>query len=115
MMLRIVDLPRAMEARPAPPLASGAGVIMQLTDDTAPWNAGTWRIACGEGRFSAEPARATPQLTMAARTFAPIYNGFLSPRDAVRASAIRVADPAALDAMSVMFATPFAPFCPDDF
>ncbi len=114
-MLRIVDVERAIAARPAAAYASGAGVTVELTDQTAPWNAGRWRIEARDGRMSATPAMSPAELEMDARALAPIYNGFLRPAEALRVGAIRASSAAAIEAASALFATPFAPFCPDDF
>ncbi len=55
------------------------------------------------------------ELEMDARALAPIYNGFMRPAEAVRVGAVRAASAAAIEAATALFATPFAPFCPDDF
>ncbi|MDE3095502.1 MAG: GNAT family N-acetyltransferase [Chloroflexota bacterium] len=115
LMLRLVDVQRALEARPALPQASGKGITLALTDDAAPWNAGTWRIEAGEGRISAERTDAEPELEMDARALAPIYNGFTRPADAVRVGQVRARSDAAIAAATDIFATSYAPFTPDDF
>jgi predicted acetyltransferase len=107
--------PRAIEARPALPQASGKAVTIALTDASAPWNAGTWHIDCREGRVSAERTNAAPQLEMDVCALAPIYNGYTKPVDAARVGSVRVHDEKALGALDDIFATSFAPYCPDDF
>ena len=114
-MLRLVDVPRALEARPALPQASGCAVTIALTDESAPWNAGTWHIECLEGRVAAERTNTAPELEMDVCALAPIYNGFTKPIDAVRLGAVRVHNPAGVAAATRIFATSFAPYCPDDF
>ncbi|MHB8375701.1 MAG: GNAT family N-acetyltransferase [Dehalococcoidia bacterium] len=114
-MLRLVDVQGAIEARPALPHASGQGVTVALTDDAAPWNAGTWRIEAGEGRISAERTDAEPELEMDVRALAPIYNGFTKPADAVRVGQVRARSEEAIAAATDIFATAYAPFTPDDF
>ena len=42
--LRVVDLPEALSARW---YAAPCDVVVEVTDDLAPWNAGRWRIAVG--------------------------------------------------------------------
>ncbi len=115
MMLRLVDVQQALEARPALPQASGRGVTIAVSDDAAPWNAGTWRVECSEGRISAEPTEAAPEIEMDVRALAPLYNGFTKPADAVRVGQVRAHSRAAVEAATDIFATSFAPFCPDDF
>ncbi len=114
-MLRLVDVRRAIEARPAQQQASGKTVTVALTDASAPWNAGTWHIECRGGRMSAEHTKTAPQVEMDVRALAPIYNGFTKPADAARVGTMRVADENAVGALTDLFATSFAPYCPDDF
>lgn len=114
-MLRIVDLPAAIAARPALPQAAGGAVTIALTDAAAPWNVGTWRIECSDGAVTAERTNAAPQLEMDVCALAPIYNGYTKPIDAARVGAVTVRDARALDALEALFSTSFAPYCPDDF
>ncbi len=114
-MLRIVDVPAALAARPALPPADGKSATIAQADASAPWNAGTWRIVCSGDRISAERTNTAPQLEMDVCALAPIYNGYTKPVDAARVGSIRVHDVAALDALSAIFAASFAPYCPDDF
>ena len=115
MLLRLVDLPRAIDARPAPPDASGLEVTLAVTDDAAPWNAGTWRIASSEGRMAAERTNASSEIELDATALGPIYNGFAHPAEVARVGQLKVNEPDAIGRMGRMFATPFQPFCPDDF
>lgn len=114
-LLRIVDVQRAVEARPALAQASGKCVTISLTDTHAPWNAGAWHIACSEGRVSAERTGARPDLEMDARAFAPIFNGFVRPADAVRIGEVRAHNPDAIAAATDIFAASCRPYCADDF
>ncbi len=114
-MLRLVDVQRAIEARPALPQASGKGVAIALTDEKAPWNAGTWRIEAREGRMSAERTTSAPGLEMDVRALAPIYNGFLKPADAVRVGVARTASEDAIANATDIFAVSHATYTPDDF
>ena len=115
MMLRVVDLQRAVEMRPALPQASGKGVTIAIADDSAPWNEGTWRIEAGEGRMSAERTNTAPEIEMHARAFAPIFNGYMKPAEAVRVGQARANSAEAIAAATDMFSTSYAPFTPDDF
>ena len=114
-MLRIVDVERAIAARPAPAHASGVDVAIAITDENAPWNAGTWRVTAREGRMSAERTTASPGLEMDVGALAPIYNGYTRPAAAAGAGAARALNGAALDAATLLFSTNFSPYCPDDF
>ncbi|MBI5288000.1 MAG: GNAT family N-acetyltransferase [Chloroflexi bacterium] len=114
-LLRLVDLQRAIECRPSRPEASGLAVTVAVTDVAAPWNTGTWRLECGKGRMAAERTNAAPDLEADATALAPLYNGFANPADAARVGQLVVHDGAAVERMGRMFTTPFRPFCPDDF
>jgi predicted acetyltransferase len=115
MCLRLVDVQRALEARPALPQASGRSVTIALTDEKAPWNAGTWHIESREGRITAKRTSGSAELAMDARALAPIYNGFTKPADSVRVGSVRTASAEAVAAATDIFATTYAPYCPDDF
>ena len=110
-----VDLPAAVAARPALAQASGYAVTIALTDVAAPWNAGTWRIACSDRAMTAERTNTAPQLEMDICALAPIYNGYTKPIDAARVGSITVVDAGALDELESLLATSFTPYCPDDF
>jgi predicted acetyltransferase len=114
-MLRLVDVEWAIAARPALPAAYGASVTVELTDASAPWNAGTWRITCGEGRMSAERVHESADVEMDARTLAPIYNGYLKPRDAARVGSLQVRNAGAIQTLTDLFTVSYSPYCPDDF
>jgi len=114
-MLHLVDVQAAIEARPAQPQASGKGLTIALTDASAPWNAGTWRIESSEGRMSAERTNAAPELEIDVRALASLYNGFVKPIDAARVGQVRALSDLALPAATDLFSVAYAPFCPDDF
>jgi predicted acetyltransferase len=114
-MLRLVDVRRALELRPALPQASGKSLVVELTDGAAPWNAGTWRIEASEGRISVEPSAAPAGLAMDVQALAPIWNGFTKPVDAARAGQIEVRDERALADATDLFAVAWSPYTPEDF
>jgi predicted acetyltransferase len=114
-LLRIVDVQQALELRPALDGASGRAVTIALTDATAPWNAGTWHIACSEGRIAAERTQTAPQIEMDVRELAPIYNGFVRPQVAARAGMLRVRDGRTLDDMAAIFSVSSPPYCQDEY
>ncbi len=113
-MLRIVDLPRALEARAAGVGASGLEVVIEVADEAAPWNAGRWRIAAHAERLACARSSQPAAAAMDVRGLAAIYNGGTCPADAARAGLIE-ADRRSLDALTALFATTYPPFCADDF
>jgi predicted acetyltransferase len=114
-MLRIVDVERAIAARPALPQADGSHAVIELADDAAPWNAGRWRIAASAGRMCASRTTDEPELTTDARALAAMYNGYLAPADAARCGALGVRVPDALARLSSLFAVSAPPYCADEF
>lgn len=114
-MLRIVDVPRALEARPALPQADDKSITIALEDEAAPWNAGTWRIACSGGRIRVERSAGAPDLEMEVTALGPLFNGFTKPADAVRAGTVRAHNVEAVAAATDIFSVTHAPYCPDEF
>jgi predicted acetyltransferase len=95
-MLRLVDFKEALEARP---WLSGVGgsVCVEVSDEYAPWNTGTWRIALEGGRavVTAAPAEA-PALSADVQTWAQLYAGFVRPQAAVETGRLQISDRAGL-------------------
>lgn len=114
-MIRIVDLPAAIAARPARPQADGHSLSIAITDTVAPWNTGTWHIDCSGGRMAAERTNTPAGLEIDIRTLAPLYNGFVRAAEAARIGTVRVLDVNAIAAATDIFSTEHAPYCPDDF
>lgn len=110
LMLRIVDLPAALAARPCY-AAAPAAVTLAVRDAACPWNAGTWRISGEAGRLNAAPSDAEPQLALDITTLAALYNGGLAPETAVRAGLIAVRDTPALAAAHDLLAMRRPPVC----
>jgi predicted acetyltransferase len=109
-MLRLVDLPAALQARPWPSGVAGQ-VAFRVEDPVCPWNTGTWRLELANGRARVEPAAAPgsgPGATPAAdiRGLASLFTGFASPDDLVRAGLLTGFDPAALELLRAGFASP---------
>jgi predicted acetyltransferase len=127
-MLRLVDLPAALQARPWP-AGVGGQVSFRVEDPACPWNTGTWRLelANGQGRVepapgsepgsgsgsagarvpgwgSAEPDPAVPAADI--RGLASLFTGFATPDDLLRAGLLRGFDPDAVELLRAAFASP---------
>jgi predicted acetyltransferase len=103
-MLRLVDLPAALAARPYPAGVAGA-VAFRVDDPVCPWNTGTWRlqVAGGEGRLErAGSATAVADV----RGLAPLFSGFAGPDDLARVGLLTGFDPSDLDLLRSAFASP---------
>src|SRR5262249_25992984 len=73
-MSRIVDIPGAFSfLRPDSSVCGKA--IIKVSDEHAPWNAGTWAIEAQEGRVTATRSDAAPGLTLDIRALSQAYCG----------------------------------------
>lgn len=115
-MMRLVDVPKALESRGYGPQANGKRLVLSVRDDeSAPWNAGTWEVINegGAARTKATPAEA--DLTLEARTLAAVYSGHLRMSDAARVGLVEVGRREALATADEVFAVRYPPFCMDWF
>jgi predicted acetyltransferase len=109
-MLRLVDLPAALQGRPWPAGVAGQ-VAFRVEDPVCPWNTGTWRLELADGKALVEPAAAPgsgPGAAAAAdiRGLASLFTGFASPDDLVRAGLLTGFDPGAVELLRAAFASP---------
>jgi predicted acetyltransferase len=111
-MLRLLDVPGAIEARGYSRLIDAAATIAVI-DPLFPENAGPWRIEVKDGQAkvlpSAEPAEATADV----QTWAGIWASFLRARDAVRQGGLRATGDA-IEALDAIFGGPL-PWIADFF
>jgi len=114
-MLRVVDIEKAVEARPAATGAPEGALTVAISDASAPWNQGTWRIESSGGRLSASKAKGAADITTDAATFAAIYDGFLRTPDAARAGLAEVSSAEAAALADRVFASEYAPYGSDFF
>jgi predicted acetyltransferase len=111
-MLRLVDLPAALQARPWPSGVAGQ-VVFRVEDRVCPWNTGAWRLELSGGQARVEPVAGgtdapgpDPGATADIRGLASLFTGFAGPDDLVRAGLLSGFDPAALDLLRAAFASP---------
>ena len=110
-MLRLLDVPAAIEARGYPPMVE-ASVTIGVRDPLFPENEGPWRIEVGGGQakvFPAEQADATGDV----QTWASIWASLHRARDAVRIGGLE-ATPEAIEALELIFGGPL-PWIADFF
>jgi predicted acetyltransferase len=105
-MLRLVDLPAALQARPWPAGVAGQ-VAFRVEDPTCPWNSGAWRLELSGGQARVEPAPG-PALaaTASIRGLASLFSGFAGPDDLLRAGLLGGFDPPAVELLRAAFASP---------
>jgi len=119
LMLRLVDVAAALQARAYAPEAEGE-VTLAVTDPYLEWNTGIYRLTVKEGRgaVSFEPFRtaaadaadgvqgARTGLSLDQRALAQLYSGYLTPNEAAELGLLTVHDPTALLAAGRIFAGP---------
>lgn len=95
-MLRLIDFKEAFEARPWSAMANGS-VCVEVRDEHAPWNTGTWRITFEGGRAVVAAASAeSPALSSDIQTWAQLYAGFVRPEVAAETGRLQVSNRAGL-------------------
>ena len=111
--LRLVDLDRALAARP---YSVPVDVVLDVTDEVCPWNAGRWRLRAGEDG-TAEVARtdAEPGLALGVSDLASAFLGGTSLTALAAAGRVADLEPGALRATTRAFAAERAPHCPRNF
>jgi predicted acetyltransferase len=115
-MVRVLDVPAALEARGYLSSVSGSFVI-SVEDTLFPANTGPWAVEVVEGRARVAPA-GTARAATAARPvpiglFSSLYTGLATPADLVLLGALDEDDPR-LALLSELFAGP-VPWMPDFF
>ena len=113
-MLRVVDVGKAVAARPPAAGAPEGAFTVRIADASAPWNQGVWRIECSGpagsgGRLAATKVEGQPDLSTDAAAFAAMYNGFLRPSDAARSGLVEAGDPRAIALADGILAADYAP------
>ncbi|MFL5767952.1 MAG: enhanced intracellular survival protein Eis [Actinomycetota bacterium] len=111
-MLRMLDVPGALEARGYPPVSGSVDITLRdpafQEDDGA-----TYHLEADAGKVRASRVEAGPGATTSIGTFSSLFTGYTSPADAVRVGALE-ADDAAVHLLSALFAGP-APWLPEWF
>ncbi len=110
-MLRIVDVPKAIEARGYSPHVR-ATLQLEVEDDVVPENQGRWTIEV-EGGNARVRRGGDGALRLHVRALATLFTGYLGPAELVRCGRV-TGTPASLAAAGAIFAGP-PPWMPDMF
>ncbi len=105
--LRLLDLGAALCARS---FAAGDPVVLEVTDEMFPQNAGCWAIGPDSGRSDEEP-----DVALDVADFASTYLGAFSFERLAAAGRARELRPGGLARATALFATPLPPYCPEGF
>ena len=115
MMLRVCDVESALRQRPPAAPDLEVSLTLAITDSSAPWNEGTWRVQVAGGEVEVEAISGEADISLSATTLAPLFNGYLSPGAAALAGLVRARDEEALPRAEALFAVLYPPFCADGF
>jgi predicted acetyltransferase len=111
LMLRIVDVVRALTAR-GYPLALRAELQLAIHDEVLPWNNGRFTLELDAGKATVYPG-GEGRIRLGARELATLYSGYLNPFELQAVGAIDGSERDLLT-MSQVFAGP-RPWTPDMF
>jgi predicted acetyltransferase len=105
--LRLVDVDAALRARSYKP---GESVVLEVTDELCPWNAGRYRVGDDAGR-----TEDTADLALDVSDLASVYLGAHDFHMLARAGLADERFEGAAEAATVLFRTDLPPYCPEVF
>ena len=105
---RLVDVESALRARR---FADGGDVVLEVVDESAPWNAGRWRVA-PEG---VERTEADPGIRLGVAALASAYFGGFRFADLARAVQLDELRTGAVARADALFGVAAEPWCPEIF
>ena len=115
LLLRLCDVEGALKLRPFANHEQPVSLTLQVSDGSAPWNEGVWRVEVADGATNVEKTSGEADLTLSATALAPIFNGYISASRAAQAGLITARDEQSLATADALFATSYPPFCADGF
>ncbi len=105
--VRLVDVEAALSARS---YASPGAVVIEVSDQFCPWNAGRWRVGDGVKRTESEP-----EVRCDVTALGSVYLGGITWAQLARALRVEELRSGALARADALFRTPSAPWCPEIF
>ena len=111
-LVRIVDLPRALMTRR---YAVESELTFRVQDDLCEWNQGTWKLSVGPEGADVRQVDDSPELTMDVFTLAHLATGALPASYAQRLGRIEASGSASLTRADQLFATEYAMHCMNHF
>ncbi len=111
-LVRIVDLPRALMTRKYPVESE---LTFRIIDELCDWNQGTWKLSTGPEGSDIRQVDAAPDLTMDVFTLAHLATGALPATYCHRLGRVEATDSAALVRADHLFATEYDMHCMNHF
>ena len=105
--LRLVDVERALQARS---YGHGDSVVLEVTDELCPWNAGRYRIGPDTGR-----TEDTADIALDVADLASVYLGAWDMHRLVHSGRAEERVEGSAEAASLLLRTPLPPVCPEVF
>ena len=110
--IRLVDVAAALQGRGW--TADGELSITVRDDPLAPWNTGSYRLTVSGGAADVSPCPAATDIEISVKALASLYVGRRSARE-LSAWGLLTGDADAVRRADALFATRYAPHCPDHF
>jgi predicted acetyltransferase len=110
--VRLVDVDRALTARR---YGSDIDLVLEVSDDFCPWNAGRVRLTAKGGEATARRVDDAPDVELDVQSLGAAYLGGTRLASMARAQRARELTPGALNALSHAFLGDQEPHCPEVF
>ena len=110
--LRIVDVDGALAGRS---YADDGGLVLELSDDFLPANAGVWRLEASGGEARVARSDSKPELRLDVADLGSAYLGGFSFAQLAGAGRAEELAPGALERADALFRTARPPWCPEVF
>ena len=112
LMVRIVDLARALLIRP---YRTEGSATIRVLDALCQWNDATWTLDVGPQGSDVRQTDAEPDFSLDVHSMAQLITGHLSASYLARLGRIELNDRSALSRADMIFATDYRMHCMDDF
>ena len=107
--LRLIDVAKALEARR---YSHEGSITLEVRDDFAPWNDGTYELEGGPDGATCRPSDGSPDLSLRVEDVAASYLGAVSFRALAAAGRVTERNPGTLQTADAMFSSAVSPWCP---
>ena len=110
--LRVVDVERALPQRP---YGDTGSLTFEVLDDLCDWNRGCFLLETDGEHSEVKRSERSAELSIPVRSLASLVSGQASATSLARAGLLSARDEGALALADRIFATSYAPYCPDGF